>query len=127
VADRNRQQTSSARNTTTDKPPQLTEREIDSMNTWLGQRLIPVVTACMRPDGLPTFVQHQVKVTDDEYADGVHLLQVEEQLGREGYEEPFVHFAGDEAPAFLVEAVKHYLALALALPEPITEVYPEER
>jgi hypothetical protein len=25
------------------------------MNTWLGQRLVPVVTACMRPDGLPTF------------------------------------------------------------------------
>lgn len=96
------------------------------MITWPGKRSIPVVTACMRPDGLPTLVRHAVAVTGDEYADGVHLLQVEEQLHRAGYEEPFVHFDGEELSAFLAEAVKHFLALSFALPQPVGPDHLEE-
>jgi hypothetical protein len=79
------------------------------------QRVIAVVTACMRRDGSPTFVLKTVQVTEDEALEGIHYLLVEEALREEGYDEPFVHFDEKEAPPFLHPAVCEYLE---SLPKP---------
>ena len=63
-----------------------------AMKSWQGYRQLAVVTAYMRPDGVPDFTLTEVKVTDDEYANGVHYDLVEAQLGERGFEEPLIHF-----------------------------------
>ncbi len=78
------------------------------------KRPVTVVSACMRPDGYPDFALNQVEVDDDEYANGVHLLLAEALLAAAGFEEPYVHFPGPEAPAFLIPAVRQYLGLSMA-------------
>jgi hypothetical protein len=80
------------------------------MPQWQGKRKIAVVTAHMRPDGVPDFTLTEVEVTDDEYANGVHYDLVERQLGERGFEEPLLHFDQFEGPSFLLPAVREYLA-----------------
>ena len=75
---------------------------------------VTVVTACMRPDGTPTFTMHTVGVTAEELSDGLHYGLVEMQLHKGGYQEPFVHFAENESPDFLHPAVRRYLGPASA-------------
>ncbi len=75
------------------------------------KRPVTVVSAGMRRDGYPAFALNQVEVDDDEYANGVHLLLAENLLAAAGFEEPYVHFPGPEAPAFLIPAVRQYLGL----------------
>jgi hypothetical protein len=70
------------------------------------KRMIAVVSACMRGDGSPTFVRMDVAVTSEEAENGVHYYLVEADLLELGYEEPFVHFAEGEMPAFLLSAVE---------------------
>ena len=82
------------------------------------QRTIAVVSACMRSDGLPAFAMTEVVVTEDEAENGVHFYLVEAELLKSGYEEPFVHFAERESPAFLHDAVRHHLDLPPAVSEP---------
>jgi hypothetical protein len=67
---------------------------------------IAIVTACMRPDGTPTFARTEVEATDDQAENGIHYYLAEAQLLEQGFEEPFVHFAENEAPAFLFPAVQ---------------------
>jgi hypothetical protein len=74
------------------------------------RRPVTVISACMRPDGLPDFVITQVEVTHEQAENGLHLYFAEAELLRAGYEEPFVHFPSGEAPAFLLPAVRAYLA-----------------
>lgn len=81
------------------------------MAAWPGKRLITVVTACMRSDGLPTFALNEVVVTSEEADNGIHYYVAEGQLLSAGYEEPMVHFGEDEPPAFLHAAVRDYLGL----------------
>ena len=71
---------------------------------------VPIVTACMTKQGLPTFTLNTVEVTDDEIANGIHLYLVEADLMLAGYEEPFTHFDQFEAPPFLHPAVRQHLA-----------------
>jgi len=73
------------------------------------QRVIAVVTACMRSDGTPTFVLKTAQVTEDEALEGIHYILVEEALKEEGYDEPYVHFDQMEAPPFLHPAVREHL------------------
>src|SRR5689334_17512006 len=75
-----------------------------------GKRSVTVVSAVMRPDGLPDFAVTRVAVTPEEFDDGVHYSPVAADLLGPAYEEPFVHFAEGEAPAFLVSAVNAHLA-----------------
>lgn len=77
---------------------------------WSGKRTIAVVSAYMRPDGLPAFALNDVAVTQDEAENGIHYYLVEADLLEAGFEEPFVHFDEDEAPAFLHSAVRRHLA-----------------
>jgi hypothetical protein len=71
---------------------------------------VTVVTACMRADGCPDFAVTHVAVTQEEAENGIHYYLAEAELLEAGYEEPFVHFDEDEAPAFLLPAVRQYLA-----------------
>ena len=88
------------------------------MPQWQGKRTITVVTACMCADGLPDFALNQVEVTQEEHADGVHYDLTEALLRAASYEEPFVHFDEDEAPSFLLPAVRQHLGLtARSTPE----------
>jgi len=75
-----------------------------------GKHPVVVVSACMRSDGTPDFAPTQVEVTQEQIENGIHYYLVEAELLEAGYEEPFVHFAESEAPAFLFPAVKQYLA-----------------
>ena len=75
------------------------------------KRSISVVSACMNADGTPAFAVTEVSVTQEEAENGIHYYLAEAQLLEAGYEEPFVHFDQDEAPAFLHAAVREYLAL----------------
>ena len=50
-------------------------------------RPVEVVTACMRPDGLPTFVLNRAEVSQDEAENGVHYDLAAAQLLEAGYEE----------------------------------------
>jgi hypothetical protein len=81
------------------------------MPEWQGKRTLTVVTACMRADGLPDFALNQVEVTQKEHANGVQYDLVESLLKAGAYEEPFVHFDEDEAPCFLLPAVRQHLGL----------------
>ena len=86
------------------------------------KRNIAVVTACMRSDGTPAFVKTEVGVTDEQAANGEQFYLVEAELLEAGYEEPFVHFPEDEAPAFLFPAVEtspgvETETIVLSLPE----------
>ena len=91
-----------------------------------SRRPISVVSACMTASGTPTFVLNRVEVTPDEAENGVHYYLVEAQLLEDGYEEPFVHFDETEAPAFLHPAVRQYLGLSHAVPDPSTLVLSEK-
>jgi hypothetical protein len=82
------------------------------MAQWEGKRNIAIVTACMTAAGTPTFVMNEVEVTQDEAENGIHYYLVESELLIAGYEEPFVHFDEDEAPAFLHPAVRESLVPA---------------
>ena len=86
--------------------------------TWEGKRSIPIVSACMTREGLPTFALNTVEVTAEEAADGIHFYLVEADLLEAGYEEPFVHFPDSEAPPFLHPAVRQHLGLEPVLTEP---------
>ncbi len=82
------------------------------MNRRQQRQRVAIVTACMRPDGLPTFALNHVEVTAEEYENGVHYALAERLLAQAGcYEEPFVHFAAGETPPFLLPAVQQYLGL----------------
>ena len=80
------------------------------------KRPVTVVTACMRADGCPDFAVTQVAVTQEEAENGIHYYLVEAELLEAGYEEPFVHFDSDEAPAFLLPAVREHLAAGTGAP-----------
>src|SRR5262249_3712604 len=85
-------------------------RRNDPMPVAEGKQSVTVVTACMTRDGLPDLVLTEVAVTPEEFDNGVHFYLVEARLAEGGYEEPYVHFADREAPAFLIPAVRQYLA-----------------
>lgn len=78
-------------------------------------KMIPIVTACMREDGTPTFAHTEVEVTEDQAENGIHYYLAEGELLSQGFEEPFVHFTPEEAPAFLFPAVEECLAVASAV------------
>ena len=88
-------------------------------------RKIAVVTACMKPDGTPTFVLTEVSVTEDEIENGIHYYLAESELVIAQYEEPFVHFDQNEAPPFLHSAVRNELGLVPLNSEPMTPVLVE--
>lgn len=76
---------------------------------------VSVVSACMRSDGTPAFAINTVAVSHDEEENGIHYYLAEAELMLAGYEEPFVHFVENEAPAFLFPAVRRHLGLPIAL------------
>ena len=78
------------------------------MNSGSEERMIVIVTACMQTDGLPTFVVTNIEATEEDVHNGIHYARAEAQLLEGGYEEPFVHFADQETPAFLA-AVRPFL------------------
>jgi hypothetical protein len=86
-----------------------------------GKRSVTIASACMTSQGSPTFVLQDVEVTEEEYENGIHYAMAEDWLTDSGYEEPFVHFADSEAPAFLIDALKQQVAQTLCLPNPITD------
>jgi hypothetical protein len=79
------------------------------MPDWQGKREVVVVTACMTRAGFADFALTEVEVTRAAYEEGVHYDLVNERLHAAGYEEPFVHFDADDAPPFLVPAVRQHL------------------
>ena len=89
-------------------------------------RSVTVISAVMNASGLPDFALTEVEVTPDEAANGVQYDRVEEHLVADGYEEPFVHFAGRESPDFLVPAVRQYLGLPDGNHDPNNRVALEE-
>ena len=91
-----------------------------------NQRLIAIVSACMRRDGTPAFALTEVIVNDEEADNGVHYFLVEDELTKQGFEEPFVHFSERESPAFLHPAVRKLLDLPPAVAEPIIHSYSED-
>jgi hypothetical protein len=78
------------------------------------KRPVTLVSACMNVDGTPGFAITTVAVTEEEAANGRHYELAEVQLLHSGKEEPFVHFSEGERPAFLLPAVREYLALTAA-------------
>lgn len=74
--------------------------------------VVVIVSACMRADGTPVFTRTEVEVTDDQAENGLQYYLAEAELLQQGYEEPMVHFAEDEAPAFLFPAVEELLRAA---------------
>jgi hypothetical protein len=84
-----------------------------------GKGTVAIVTACMRSDGLPDFALTEVQVSAEEYQNGVHYDRAEARLAQRGYEEPFVHFEELDAPAFLLPAVRRYLAQAAPATDPV--------
>lgn len=96
------------------------------MIAWECKRKITVVSACLTSKGTPQLVLNEVDVTHEEFENGIHFVLVEDLLDDAGFEEPYFHFDEQEAPAFLVEGVKQQVAEALAVPDLITEVAPEE-
>lgn len=79
------------------------------MPEWQGKRRVEVVTAYIRPDGLPDFALNEAHVTQEEYANGVHYAMVDAILDERGFDETRSHFDEFEAPAFLFPAVRNYL------------------
>ena len=88
---------------------------------------ITIVTACMNADGTPDFALTIVEVTQEQIENGIHYYLAEAELLQAGYEEPFVHFDQDEAPAFLHPAVRQHLRLSPPVPQPIILKIPEVR
>ena len=86
-----------------------------------------IVTACMNPNGTPDFAWTEVTVTLEQAENGVHYALAEVQLLEQGYEEPFVHFGAEEAPAFLHPAVRQYLGLSSAPTAPTPPILTKER
>lgn len=80
------------------------------------KRPVTVVSAVMRQDGFADFAITQVEVTQDEYENAIHLYLAEADLLEAGYEEPFVHFPAEEAPPFLLPAVREYLSSTQPVP-----------
>jgi hypothetical protein len=70
---------------------------------------ITVVTACLNAAGQSDFALMTVEATQDQIDDGDHFSAVESQLADRGYGGPFVHFDEDDAPDFLLPAVRQYL------------------
>lgn len=87
-----------------------------------GKRSVTIASACMTALGSPTFVLQEVSVTPEEFEEGLHYAMAEDGLTDLDYEEPFVHFAEEEAPAFLLEGLRQQFGRKLALPDPITDV-----
>jgi hypothetical protein len=96
------------------------------MPAWTGQRSITVISACMTVAGLPTFAISEVAVTHEEYENGVHYSLAEGKLMDAGYEEPFVHFAEQEARPFLIRAVKQCIGTQGSGQEPVS-AHPQEK
>jgi hypothetical protein len=80
------------------------------------KRPVTVVSACRRADGCPDFAVTHVAVTQEEAENGIHYYLAEAELREAGYEEPFVHFDEDEAPAFLLPAVQACRAAGTRVP-----------
>ena len=80
------------------------------MASQTDTRTIAIVTACMKADGTPTFALNQVEATQEQLENGIHYYLVEATLLENGFEEPFVHFDQNEAPAFLHAAVRQHLS-----------------
>ncbi len=89
------------------------------------KRRMAIVSACMRADGLPYFALNYVEVTPQEAENGIQYYLVEADLLLAGYEEPFVHFAQDEAPPFLLPAVREYLGLPPQVPDSWSPAFSE--
>lgn len=96
------------------------------MSPASGKRRVTIASACMTAQGSPTFVLQDVQVTAEEFENGLHYAIAEDWLTEAGYDEPSVHFADEEMPAFLLDALKQQVAQALAVPNPITDP-PEDR
>jgi len=96
------------------------------MLPWEGPRKLSVVTACLNAGGIPDFALTEVEVTHEEYANGVHCDLVEERLVEEGYEEPFLHFDGLDAPDFLVAAARRYFGEPMIVPALVTHSLQEK-
>ena len=79
------------------------------MSTSSDLRRIAVVTACMTQTGVPTFARNEIAVSPEEAENGAHYYLAEAKLREDGYEEPYVHFAEGEGPAFLHDAVRECL------------------
>jgi hypothetical protein len=86
------------------------------------KRRIAIVSACMTSNGLPAFALNEVEVTKEEAENGLQYCLAEAELLSAGYEEPFVHFAEGEGPAFLHPAVRQYLDESACVPDPITHI-----
>jgi hypothetical protein len=85
---------------------------METMADLSQKRSIVIVSACMTAQGTPTFAFTEVEVSQEEAENGVHYYLAEANLLEAGYEEPFVHFDADEAPAFLHPAVRQFLGIA---------------
>ncbi len=98
------------------------------MPQWNGARPLIIVSACMTRTGVPTFRLNEVEVTQEQAANGIQYYLAEAQLLEEGYEDPFVHFGQDEAPSFLIPAVRKYLGLSpTGTHQPIALTVSEDR
>ena len=79
------------------------------MSAAYDQRTIAIVTACMTQAGLPTFARNEIAVSTEEAENGAHYYLAEAKLREDVYEEPYVHFAEGEGPAFLHQVVLQFL------------------
>lgn len=68
--------------------------------------LIAAVNEDIKKPHLPCFVSMLVQVDKEEYVRGYQFDFAEEELKAKGYGEPFVLFAEEECPPFLMEAFK---------------------
>lgn len=96
------------------------------MSAWSDKHTTAIVSACMRVDGTPHLAITEVAVTQEEIENGIHYYLAEAELLDAGYEEPMVHFAQDESPAFLHPAVREYLELSATITNPITPSHSEK-
>ena len=94
------------------------------MAEWQCKRPVVVVTAYVKRDGFPDFALTEVEVTEDEHANGVHYNLVETILADRSIDANFIHFDEQEAPPFLLPAVRKHVedlrtaSSAAAEPEP---------
>jgi len=96
------------------------------MSAWSEKHTIVIVSACMRVDGTPHLAITEVAVTQEEIENGIHYYLAEAELLDAGFEEPFVHFAEDESPAFLHPAVRQYLEMSPSTTNTITPTLSEK-
>jgi len=97
------------------------------MSAWSEKHPIAIVSACMRVDGTPHLAITEVSVTQEEIENGIPYYLAEAELLDAGFEEPMVHFAPEEAPAFLHAAVRSHLGLSPSVNEPIPLTIAKER